>query len=111
MSGMLKQEGAGLMLNRKVGTKVIMMSKPDVSDEEILAAMREGIVLTVVGLEQGQNHKQNGNSIHRDEHGQYDNQRNKRHFNRGGVARIGIKAQDAIYIAREELLTRQKKES
>lgn len=109
MSAIPKSEGVGLMLNRRVGSKVIIMGNPDATDEEVLEAIREGIVITVVGVDTGMHQKQKDNVVHLNDGNQKDGQIQRRHSNRGGIARIGIKAGSALYIAREELLLRTKK--
>lgn len=110
MSAMPKTEGVGLMLNRRVGSKVIIKSNPDATDEEVLDAIKEGIVLTVVGVDKGAYQKPEGNSIQTANDAELNNgQARHRQHNRSGIARIGIKAGSAIYIAREELLLRAKK--
>lgn len=110
MNAMPKTEGVGLMLNRKVGSKVIIMSNPNATDEEVLGAIKQGIVLTVVGVDNNTHYKRaDGNSLNEDQ-SMYGAHSGQRSHKRTGVARIGIKAENALYIAREELLLRSRKE-
>ena len=93
MSEALKQDGVGLMLNRRVGSKVIMTADPEASDEEVLAAIKNGIVLTLVNVSRGT--KPGAKFEERD---------GSKDLKNAGGARLGIKASKCIFIAREEIL-------
>ncbi len=107
-------EGAGLVLTRKVGERIIIAANPSATDDEILSAIRSGIVISLVEVSQrkgprefdnaGNRQPLGGRAASKDELGMHATQRKE--FVKGhGSARIGFKAPLAISISREEILS------
>ena len=104
-------EGAGLVLTRKVGERIIISADPKASDAELLETIREGIVVTMVDVTQtrrapapsrGNERDTNGRPASADDKSMHGAQRG---FVAGrGTGRIGFKAGRAISITREEIL-------
>lgn len=78
--------GAGLILARNRGERIMISADPAASDAELLAALREGLVITVVDI--------------------YEYQHPNRKTVRP-VAEVGIRASKHLSIAREEIINRQ----
>ena len=85
--------GAGLVLSRKVGERIFVTADPKATDEEILAAMREGVMITVVEVTAtGRRHYTT------DVAGKQQDDPPK------GTARIGLKCSKALTLMREEII-------
>lgn len=104
-------EGAGLVLTRKVGERIIIGADPKASDAELLAAIRSGMVVTLVDVAQARRSSNPGRGNERDTQGRSastDEQSMhvaQRGFVAGrGTGRIGFKVDRAISITREEIL-------
>ena len=99
-------EGAGLVLTRKVGERILIGANPKATDEEILAAIKGGMTISLVEVSlprrpAGQRMEVNGNRREPS---------HAREFHGGkGSARIGLKAERAISISREEIVQDDKK--
>jgi sRNA-binding carbon storage regulator CsrA len=104
-------EGAGLVLTRKVGERIIIGADPKATDAEVLAAIRAGMVVCLVEVAQarrpipkGPDRQAPGRDATTDEKSMHAAQ--SRTFIAGkGTARIGFKVDRAISITREEILT------
>lgn len=104
-------EGAGLVLTRKVGERIIISADPQASDAELLETIREGIIVTMVDVAQtrrapapsrGNERDAKARPASADEKSMHGAQRG---FVAGrGTGRIGFKAGRAISITREEIL-------
>jgi sRNA-binding carbon storage regulator CsrA len=105
-------EGAGLVLTRKVGERIIIGADPDATDEQILSAIRGGMVVSLVEVAQarrpiskGQDRQAPGRDATAEEKSMHAAQAQARTFITGkGSARIGFKVDRAISITREEIL-------
>lgn len=103
-------EGAGLVLTRKVGERIIIGADPEATDEQILSAIRGGMVVSLVEVAQarrpigkGQDRQPLGRDATDEERSMHAAQ--ARTFIAGkGTARIGFKVDRAISITREEIL-------
>lgn len=85
--------GAGLVLSRKAGERIFVTADPTASDEDILAAMRQGVMITLVEVTAtGRRH------FTTDVAGQQQEEQPK------GTARIGLKCSKALTIMREEII-------
>lgn len=108
MDKAIKPEGAGLILSRKVGERIIVSADAKATPEQILEAIRAGIVISLVDV----NASKGGNNRQDSRISEAQKQKNgntsdtlgapKRSFM--GSARIGLKASPFISIAREEIL-------
>ncbi len=78
--------GAGLILTRHRGERIMISADPSATDAELLTALREGLVITVVDI--------------------YDYQHPNRKTIRP-IAEVGIRASKHLSIAREEIINRQ----
>lgn len=78
--------GVGLILARNRGERIMISAKPGATDAELIAALREGLVITVVDIYEYQ----------------HPNRKTVRE-----VVDVGIRASTHLSIAREELITRQ----
>jgi hypothetical protein len=125
-------EGAGLVLTRKVGERIIIGASPDASDAEILDAIRSGLIISLVDVSQPRRgpsthsryrslptSPEPGNVANPTEGWRLANQGN-RHASESersmhqaqareqsstrGSARIGLKGSRALTISREEIL-------
>lgn len=106
-------EGAGLVLTRKVGERIIISADKTASDAEILETLREGIIVTMVEVTprrtpasaRGNEGESKGRPASPEEQSMHGAQRG---FGVGrGSGRIGFKAGRAISITREELKASQ----
>ncbi|MBI6882893.1 hypothetical protein [Pseudomonas putida] len=102
-------EGAGLVLTRKVGERIIIGADPKASDAEIVAAIRNGVVVTLVEVAQarrapsrGNEREATGRAPSADERMMHAAQ--KPFVSGRGTGRIGFKGDRAISITREEIL-------
>ncbi|WP_408601227.1 hypothetical protein [Pseudomonas sp. PLMAX] len=85
--------GAGLVLSRRVGERIFVTANPKASDEEILAAAREGVMITLVEVTAtGRRH------FTTEVAGQQQEEAPK------GTARIGLKCSNALTLMREEII-------
>lgn len=78
--------GVGLILARNRGERIMISANPNATDAELLAALREGLTITVVDIYEYQ----------------HPNRKTVRE-----VVDVGIRASNHLSIAREELITRQ----
>lgn len=78
--------GAGLILERNRGERIMISADPSASDADLIAALREGLVITVVDIFEYQ----------------HPNRKTTR-----PVAKVGIRASKHLSIAREEIINRQ----
>lgn len=105
-------EGAGLVLTRKVGERIIIGADPQASDEELLATIRGGIIVTMVDVSQARRAPAPSRASEREAQGRHasDDEKSMHGAQRGGfvagrgTGRIGFKAGRAISITREEIL-------
>lgn len=85
--------GAGLVLSRRVGERIFVTADPKASDEEILAAMRQGVMITVVEVTAtGRRHFTTDVAVQPQEEPPK------------GTARIGLKCSKALTLMREEII-------
>lgn len=104
-------EGAGLVLTRKVGERIIISADKTASDAEILETLREGIIVTMVEVTprrtpvsaRGNDGESKGRPVSPEEQSMHGAQRGVGR----GSGRIGFKAGRAISITREELKASQ----
>jgi sRNA-binding carbon storage regulator CsrA len=78
-----KPDGSGLILTRRAGERIYVMAKDDASDAEIIAAVREGMIISLLHVSTG---------MERDPEMPR------------GTAKLRFQASEHLYIAREELL-------
>lgn len=102
-------EGAGLVLTRKVGERILIGADPQATDAEILNAIKSGMIVSLVEVSLPRraghgNRSSEANGNRRDANGAVINAHG-RDFHAGkGSARIGLKASRAISITREEIM-------
>lgn len=85
--------GAGLVLSRRVGERIFVTADPKATDADVLAAMREGVMITVVEVTAtGRRH------FTTEVAGQQQEEPPK------GTARIGLKCSKALTLMREEII-------
>lgn len=102
-------EGAGLVLTRKVGERIFIGADPAASDAEVIAAIRKGMVVTLVEVNQvrrapsARGTDASGRAASTDEKSMHSAQRNS--VGGRGTGRIGFKVDRAISITREEILS------
>lgn len=88
--------GAGLVLCRKAGERIFVTANSNASDEEILAAMRQGVMITLVEVTGGRRYFDT--NVPAGQQSQSKDEPSK------GAARIGLKCSKALTIMREEII-------
>lgn len=85
--------GAGLVLARKAGERIFITADPKATDEAVLAAMRQGVMITLVDVTStGRRHYTT--EVAGQQHEEFPK----------GTARIGLKCSLALNLMREEII-------